>query len=95
MTNLEKLQNWYIQQIDGDWEHTYGVKIDTLDNPAWLLEVDLAQTKYQNLNIEYQIFEKSKTDWYAIKIQNHKFKATGDPTKLDILISKFFEVIEN
>jgi len=46
MTNLEKLQNWYIQQIDGDWKHTYGIKIDTLDNPVWLLEVDLAETNY-------------------------------------------------
>jgi len=56
--------------------------------------VDLAETKYQNLRLEYQLFEKSETDWYALKIQNQKFEATGDPTKLDFLISKFFEIIE-
>jgi len=47
------------------------------------------------LRLEYQLFEKSETDWYALKIQNHKFEATGDPTKLDFLISKFFEIIES
>ena len=26
------LQNWNQNHCDGDWEHLYGVKIDTLDN---------------------------------------------------------------
>ena len=95
MTNLEKLQHWYIQQIDGDWEHTYGIKIDTLDNPGWLLKINLAETKYQELNLEYQLHENSDTDWYFIKIQNQVYEAGGDPTKLDFLISNFFEIIGN
>lgn len=95
MTNLEKLQSWYIQQIDGDWEHTYGIKIDTLDNAGWILQVDLAETPHQNLNLAYQLFEESDTDWYFVKTQNQKFEAGGDPTKLDFLIEKFFEVIKN
>ncbi|MFE2849501.1 Imm53 family immunity protein, partial [Streptomyces scopuliridis] len=32
---LDWLQNWYTQQCDGDWEHEWGVKIATLDNPGW------------------------------------------------------------
>jgi len=37
---LTELQAWYVVQCDGDWEHTYGVKIETLDNPGWMLRVD-------------------------------------------------------
>ena len=35
-----KTGDWYLSQCNGDWEHAYGVKIDTLDNPGWTLEVE-------------------------------------------------------
>jgi hypothetical protein len=31
---LEWLMRWYAAHCDGEWEHTYGVVIDTLDNPG-------------------------------------------------------------
>jgi hypothetical protein len=31
---LKRLQDWYVSQCDGGWEHTYGISIDTLDNPG-------------------------------------------------------------
>ena len=31
---LEWLMNWYESNCDGDWEHSYGVKIESLDNPG-------------------------------------------------------------
>ena len=27
------LQSWYQSQCDGDWEHEFGIRIETLDNP--------------------------------------------------------------
>ena len=44
---LERLQDWYLAQCDEDWEHSYGVKIDTLDNPGWLIDVDLKDTSLE------------------------------------------------
>ena len=41
---LERLQEWYAANCDGEWEHSYGIKIETLDNPGWRIEVDLAGT---------------------------------------------------
>ncbi|GHB54781.1 hypothetical protein GCM10010331_48120 [Streptomyces xanthochromogenes] len=32
---LDRLQSWYSAQCNGDWEHEWGIKIDTLDNPGW------------------------------------------------------------
>lgn len=26
------LQMWYVAQCDDEWEHAYGIKIETLDN---------------------------------------------------------------
>lgn len=31
---LLKIQNWYIEQFDGDWEHDDGIKIQSIDNPS-------------------------------------------------------------
>ena len=34
MNIISKLQDWYFSKCDEDWEHEFGVKIDTLDNPG-------------------------------------------------------------
>jgi len=31
---LQFLQEWYLEQCNGDWEHEFGIKIETLDNPG-------------------------------------------------------------
>jgi hypothetical protein len=31
---LPKLQTWYTEECNGDWEHQFGVDIGTLDNPG-------------------------------------------------------------
>jgi len=41
---LVQLPQRYRGQCDGDWEHSYGVKIETLDNPGWLVTIDLTDT---------------------------------------------------
>ena len=42
------LQDWYLAQCNGDWEHEFGIKIDTLDNPGWSVVIDLLGTNYEN-----------------------------------------------
>ena len=41
---LSSLQRWYSSQCDGDWEHQLGVEITTLDNPGWLVRIELRHT---------------------------------------------------
>jgi hypothetical protein len=47
--SLTWLQAWYASQCNGDWEHEYGVSIETLDNPGWLLKLDLQETGMDGL----------------------------------------------
>ncbi len=35
-------------QCDGEWEHDYGIKIETLDNPGWLVSIDLLGTDLED-----------------------------------------------
>jgi hypothetical protein len=41
---LTRLQDWYRSQCDGDWERQYGIKINTLDNPGWQVQIELNDT---------------------------------------------------
>ncbi len=45
MTDIERLQAWYLAQCDGEWEHGFGPTISTLDNPGWSVKVDLKGTE--------------------------------------------------
>jgi hypothetical protein len=49
MENTAWLAEWYIKNCNGDWEHQYGVKIETLDNPGWHVEIDLIGTRYGSI----------------------------------------------
>ena len=42
--------------------------------------------------MEYQLIEKSETDWYGLRIDNDIFHAVGDPDKLQFLLEKFKEI---
>lgn len=36
MNALEWLTSWYKTQCNGDWEHSYGIEISTIDNPGFM-----------------------------------------------------------
>jgi len=49
---IEKIQDWYKINCNDDWEHRYGYKIETLDNPGWAIKIDLTDTALNNLEFE-------------------------------------------
>ncbi len=94
MTEIEndplfKLQQWYRAQCDGDWEHDYGIKIDTLDNPGWQLEIELAGTNLDGRTFDMQQIEVTEDDWVHYRVENNKFVAYGGPLNLGEMISHF------
>jgi hypothetical protein len=97
MDALGRLQHWYLDQCDEDWEHSYGVKIDTLDNPGWSVEIDLAETELVGKSFEtfhYGMFEDAETsgiNWIFCKVEGDKFSARGGPLKLEEMINVFLK----
>lgn len=37
---LEVIHQWFIGKCDHFWEHKYGLKLETTDNPGWWLTID-------------------------------------------------------
>nr|WP_288836395.1 immunity 53 family protein [uncultured Flavobacterium sp.] len=94
-TLLSRLQNWYLTNCDGDWEHSYGISIGTLDNPGWIVKIDLADTCLQDLDYKKEICN-GDFDWLDLRVNEKTFIAAGDPSKLTALIHVFLnEIIPN
>lgn len=95
MESLSLLQNWYLAQCDEDWEHSYGVRIETLDNPGWIVEIDLTDTELEGKAFEpthYGMFEQAETsghEWMHCKVEDNKFVGAGGPLKLGEIVNVF------
>ena len=94
-TLLTRLQNWYLTNCDGDWEHGYGMSINTIDNPGWTIKINLSDTCLQDLKYDKQI-DNGTFDWLFIKVADKTLEAVGDPSKLSIFLTIFLdEIIPN
>jgi hypothetical protein len=92
---LDWLQNWYIENCDGDWEHSFGVEITTIDNPGWMVTIDVSETKIKDIEIDYVLIDYGQLDWMGYSITNKQFIGSGDPRKLGVIIEKFKEIWES
>lgn len=96
MSILKWLENWYKSNCDGDWEHCYkNVIIETLDNPGWLVDVNLIETTLEDKMFERIQIDNGDNDWMTCLIQDGKFKGRGDPDKLESIIEIFKEWAES
>jgi Immunity protein 53 len=90
---FERLQRWYLAECNGDWEHSYGVKIDTLDNPGWVVTIDLFETGWADLNVPLEKVQRSDTDWLQVEVSGSRFVGCGGPLNLEQIIECFFDVL--
>lgn len=94
MNLIKWLEEWYKSQCDGDWEHFFGIKIETLDNPGWCVSIDITDTVLENkLFEEYEVMS-SDEDWVFCRVKDGCFNGAGDPSKLEGIILKFKEWAE-
>jgi hypothetical protein len=91
MNSLQRLQDWYFANCDEDWEHAYGISVETLDNPGWTLTIDLTGTSVENK--EFKAYEygmgQDNHEWVHCQVDGRQFKAAGGPHKLEEMIDIF------
>src|SRR6266446_2516963 len=90
---LTKVQNWYLSQCNGEWEHAYGVAIDTLDNPGWAVKIDLKNTRWEQVSFEELKFYRGPSDWVRCIKEDGQFKGHGDPRKLQLILNHFLSQV--
>ena len=88
---LSWLQQWYEDQCDGDWEHEWGVRIATLDNPGWWVRVDLAETPLTGRTYARTHVRRSESDWVMTQVSDDVFQASCGPLNLAEALRLFRE----
>jgi hypothetical protein len=89
---LARLETWYLAQCNGDWEHSYGVKIGTLDNPGWCFEIDLQETVLDGRAFAPVQIERSELDWLTCSIEDDRaFHAYCGPHNLHEALGVFLD----
>jgi hypothetical protein len=101
--NFSWLASWYASQCNSDWEHSYGVKIDTLDNPGWTLKIDLADTGFADRAFEKVSRGETASDfeewsstggWLVAEVKGSVFEAACGPLDLSEAVGVFRQWVE-
>ncbi|KQS48479.1 immunity 53 family protein [Sphingomonas sp. Leaf198] len=101
--NLGWLNEWYLAQCDSDWEHSYGVKIDTLDNPGWSLKIELTDTALEGRAFERVTYGEisdeleewqHKGSWWVAVVKDNAFEVSCGPLDLSAAIGVFRRWVE-
>lgn len=91
MSALADIQKWYESNCDGDWEHQFGVVIETLDNPGWGVSIDLIDTNLEGKNFLAIKEESSEDSWIDCRVEDSKFRGFGDPKRLEEILTIFLD----
>ena len=97
MDLLKRLQDWYCTHCNGDWEHYYGIKIDTLDNPGGIFTADLSDTMLENAKFVPVRRGSSDSDdpyWLECYKEDERFYGAGGIGTLTEIISIFLDWAE-
>jgi hypothetical protein len=88
---LADLQHWYVDQCDDEWEHAYGVAIDTLDNPGWSVRIDVADTPLNDRAYERLELHRTADDWVVSWREEQRWCAACGPLNLGEAVAAFLD----
>lgn len=79
---LSFIQQWYSAHCDGEWEHGYSIKIETIDNPGWFVKINLADTELARHAFDLPFVERSENDWLRCWVEDAVFNIACGPNNL-------------
>ena len=91
---LVELEEWYLVRCNGDWEHQSGISIETLDNPGWLVKINLNGTPAETRNLERVEIDRTERDWIHYWVEKCQFNAACGPLNLSEAIETFINWFE-
>jgi hypothetical protein len=90
---VKRLEDWFCAQCDEDWEHSFGMSIETIDNPGWSVKIDLIDTPWADISIPFSRLERSDSDWIQIEVREGKFIGSGGVRNLNEILGKFHLIV--
>ena len=88
---LAELQAWYQAQCDGDWEHSNGIHISTLDNPGWSVRIDVAETPLAGREFPEISDLEPDVRWMRCRVVEGQFDGVGGAPMLGSILRAFLD----
>jgi len=85
------LHKWFASNCDGEWEHDFGIKIETMSDPGWLVVIDLEETNLEGKGFTPIKEGSSEASWIDCRVEESKFRGMGDATKLEEILRVFID----
>lgn len=95
MTTIQRLQQWYISNCDGDWEHKSGITISTLDNPGWAIDINVEGTALAGVIKNPSSIDRSSVDWLHSSCDGNVFTLCCGPGNLEEALLLFLNLAES
>ena len=92
METLDRLQEWFATACDGDWEHGSGFTLESLDNPGWMLKVDLNELDIDVADMDLSE-ERGGTDWLAVRVVAGRLRVVCGPRDLREALDRFLDLV--
>lgn len=89
MGPLTFLQHWYASHCNGEWEHGSSIKITSIDNPGWMLTVNLEDTELAGRIVDWVRQDESPEIWVHYKSDGRHFTAACGPEELHRALAAF------
>lgn len=86
---LTWLQGWYASRADGDWEHSFGIEIGTLDNPGWRVAIGVSGTDLAERPFDRQEIHRSEHDWLVAWLDDSQWQLACGPLNLAEGLTRF------
>jgi hypothetical protein len=86
---IARLERWYLSMCDGDWEHTYGLTIETLDNPGWIVSIEVKDTPLFDMPFDALRRDLAENDWIQCGVADGVWRGTCSVGRLVQLLEMF------
>lgn len=103
MDQLEWLERWLAgARGDETSADCRRVRIETIDNPGWLVTIDLAGTDLVSRAQDRTLLVAGEPpndsngniggpDWVVCQLKRQQFEGAGDPAKLRLILTQFID----
>ena len=93
-TCFSRLETWFASMCNGDWEHTYGITLGTVDNPGWLFTVEITDTPLLGRPFTTISERASDSDWLHCAVTDAIFRGSGGIGNLERILTIFLDWAE-
>lgn len=94
MDNLTFITRWFKDQCDGEWESDFGLTIESVNNPGWMVRIDLDGTGLEPATFKPLADQRSDTDWVEARVDDGAWVGGASVQNLDELLGVFRAWVE-